>query len=252
MRVVIIGAGNVATVLGRLIKKNKHEVLQVISKHEESAIILATKLNCVFTTNYKEIDRTADIYLVAIADNSLKELSEIYRLDNKLVVHTAGAVSKEILRNITINYGVLYPLQSLLKSHATLQENIPLLVDANNSESLALLNEFASTISSNCSVASDEQRLKLHVAAVLVSNFTNHLYTLAAEYCAGEGIDFKMLLPLIEETATRLQKYEPSEMMTGPAFRGDTKTIEKHLGLLESYPLIQKIYLKITESIMIS
>ena len=252
MRVVIIGAGNVATVLGRLLKKNGHDILQVISKHNESALILATELNCAFTINNNEIDRTADIYLIAAADNSLKELSEIYQLDNKLVVHTAGAVSKEILKNISTNYGVLYPLQSLLKQHVTLQENIPLLIDANTSESLIFLQELATSISTNCGLASDEQRLKLHVAAVLVSNFTNHLYTIAAEYCAGEGVDFKMLLPLIEETATRLQQYKPAEMMTGPAFRGDTKTIEKHLGLLESYPLIQNIYLKMTESIMIS
>ena len=250
MRVVIIGAGNVATVLGRLIKKNGHDILQVVSKHIESAIILGIELNCAFGINYKEIDRTADIYLIAVADNALKELCEEYRLNNKLVVHTAGAVSKEILKNISNNYGVLYPLQSLLKQHAALQENIPLLVDANTSESLALLQQFAASISSNCSFASDEQRLKLHVAAVLVSNFTNHLYTIAAEYCAGEGVDFKMLLPLIKETAIRLQEYNPSEMMTGPAFRGDTKTIEKHLGLLESYSHIQDIYLKMTESIM--
>ena len=252
MRVVIIGAGNVATVLGRLLKKNGHDILQVISKHNESALILSTELNCAFTINNNEIVRTADIYLIAAADNSLKELSEMYRLDNKLVVHTAGAVSKEILKNISTNYGVLYPLQSLLKQHVTLQENIPLLIDANTSESLIFLQELATSISTNCGLASDEQRLKLHVAAVLVSNFTNHLYTMAAEYCTGEGVDFKMLLPLIEETATRLQQYKPAEMMTGPAFRGDTKTIEKHLGLLESYPLIQNIYLKMTESIMIS
>ena len=242
MRVVIIGAGNVATVLSRLLKKNGHDILQIISRHNESALILSTELNCAFTIDNNEIDRTADIYLIAIADNSVKELSEIYRLDNKLVVHTAGAVSKDVLKNISTNYGVLYPLQSLLKQHATLQENIPLLVDANTSESLTLLLKLATSISTNCDLAGDEQRLKLHVAAVLVSNFTNHLYTMAAEYCAGEGVNFKMLLPLIEETATRLQQYKPAEMMTGPAFRGDTKTIEKQLGLLETYPLIQNVY----------
>ena len=252
MRVVIIGAGNVATILGRLLKKNGHDILQIISKHNDSALILATELNCAFTINNNEIDRTADIYLIAVADNSLKELGETYRLDNKLVVHTAGAISKEILKNISINYGVLYPLQSLLKQQATLQENIPLLLDANTSDSLALLKQLATSISSNCCFSSDEQRLKLHVAAVLVSNFTNHLYTMAAEYCTGEKVDFKMLLPLIEETATRLHKHKPVEMMTGPAFRGDTKTIEMHLSLLESYPLIQNIYINITESIMAS
>ena len=252
MRVVIIGAGNVATVLGRLIKKNGHNILQIISQHKETAKTLAVELDCAFVEDYKEIDKTADIYLIAVTDTSIKDISEKYKLEDKLVVHTAGSVSKEVLKNMSANYGVLYPLQSLRKERIILRENIPLLLDANTTKSLILLQNFAASISANFSFANDEQRLKLHVAAVLVSNFTNHLYTIANKYCENESVDFKLLLPLIEETAIRLRQHSPAEMMTGPAFRGDTKTIEKHLGLLESYPHIQNIYLKITESILVS
>lgn len=252
MRVVIIGAGNVATVLGRLIKKNGHHILQVLSRRAETAQTLATELSCAFAKEDDAIDTSADIYLIAVTDGYIKEISEKYRLGDKLVVHTAGSVSKEILKNTAANYGVLYPLQSLRKERTASRENIPLLLDASNNESLVLLQKFATSLSTNYSFANDDQRLKLHVAAVLVSNFTNHLYTMAAEYCTGEEVEFKLLLPLIEETAMRLQQHDPAEMMTGPAFRGDIKTIERHLGLLESYPHIQNIYLKITESILVS
>ena len=252
MRVVIIGAGNVATVLGCMIKNNGHQILQIVGKHAETAKALADELHCDFVINTDAIDPTADIYLIAVTDSSIKEISERYRLNNKLVLHTAGSVSKEILKDISDNYGVLYPLQSLRKERGELQENIPLLVDASTTESLNMLQSFAKSISTNVGFANDEQRLKLHVAAVLVSNFSNHLYTLASEYCTGESINFTLLLPLIEETALRLRRHQPAEMMTGPAVRGDIKTIESHLGMLASYPHIQNIYLKITESIMTS
>jgi predicted short-subunit dehydrogenase-like oxidoreductase (DUF2520 family) len=250
MRVVIIGAGNVATVLGRLIKKAGQEVLQVISQHATNAAVLATELNCAFADNSGVIDKTADLYLIAVTDTAISQLDETYHLGNKLVVHTAGSVSKEVLKNVTNNYGVLYPLQSLRKQNMDLQQDIPLLIDANNTEALTLLEDFAQSLSNNVNKANDEERLKLHVAAVLVSNFTNHLYALAAEYCNKEGADFKLLLPLIEETALRLRHHLPGEMRTGPAIRKDIKTLEKHLCLLLPHPSIHNIYLKMTDSIM--
>ncbi len=250
MKVVIVGAGNVATVLGRLIKKAGHEILQVVSRHEVNAGVLADELVCAFTDNSGVIDKSADLYLIAVTDSAMTQLDETYHLGNKLVVHTAGSVSKEVLKNVTYNYGVLYPLQSLRKENMHLQQDIPLLVDANNDAALKTLEDFAQTISKNVHKANDEQRLKLHVAAVLVSNFTNHLYALAADYCDKEAADFKLLLPLIEETALRLRHHLPGEMRTGPAARKDIKTLQKHLGLLSQYPAIHNIYLKMTDSIM--
>jgi predicted short-subunit dehydrogenase-like oxidoreductase (DUF2520 family) len=250
MKVVIVGAGNVASVLGRLIKKSKHEILQVISRDVANARVLATELNCAFADNSGVIDKTADLYLIAVTDTAMSELDETYHLGDKLVVHTAGSVSKDVLKNITNRYGVLYPLQSLRKQNMDLHQDIPLLVDANTEEAITILKHFALTISGNVSIANDELRLKLHVAAVLVSNFTNHLYALAFEYCNKEGADFKLLLPLIEETALRLRNHVPSEMRTGPAIRKDIKTLEKHLRLLAAYPKIHHMYLKITDSIM--
>ena len=85
--------------------------------------------------------------------------------------------------------------------------------------------------------------------AVMVNNFTNHLYALIEKYCKDEGLDFYLLLPLIQETAARLEDASPSKTQTGPAIRGDDATIEKHLDLLNKYPQLKKIYELFTESI---
>jgi predicted short-subunit dehydrogenase-like oxidoreductase (DUF2520 family) len=97
--------------------------------------------------------------------------------------------------------------------------------------------------------ASDDQRMKLHVAAVLVSNFVNHLYVLAEDYCKKEGLGFKQLVPLIEETALRIKDIPPRQAQTGPAIRFDKETLHKHLELLNDHPQLKNIYLLLTESI---
>ena len=250
MRVVIIGAGNVATVFGRLIKQAGHEIIQVVSRNIFNARLLAGELGCAFSDDPKILNMKADMYIVAMADAALNQLPESYFLGDKLIVHTAGSVPKDILKDVSVNYGVMYPLQSLRKENPELHQDIPLLIDGSTEEAFSMIEQFAFTISTTVSRVNDEQRMKLHVAAVIVSNFSNHLYALASEYCTIEGVDFKMLQPLIEETALRLRFHPPAEMQTGPAIRKDIVTLEKHLRILSQHPALKTVYLRITDSIM--
>lgn len=250
MRVVIIGAGNVAFVFGRLIAAANHKIIQVISRTLSSAQSLATELGCPYSDNFGQMDQTADIYILAIADHSLHKIRDSLSLGNQLIVHTAGSVSKEVLHNISTQYGVLYPLQSLRKQKTGLTHPIPLLIDANQPAAVLAIEKFAYTLSSMVAKAGDQQRLSLHLAAVMVNNFTNHLYTLTAEFCKNEGVDFKMLQPLIEETAFRLNAYHPGDMQTGPASRDDRSTLERHIMLLSNYPELKIIYQTFTDSLL--
>ncbi len=250
MRVVIIGAGNVASVLGRRIKNAGHEVIQVISRSLDNANALANELSCPATSNFTEVDKTGELFLVAMSDSALNELKEKINVGDKIVVHTAGSVSKDVLKDVSTNYGVIYPLQSLRKENKADSVAIPLLIDAINDYSIQMINQFASSISSIVSYTQDEQRQKLHVGAVLTNNFANHLYCLALEFCNKENVDFKLLQPLIEETATRLKEHSPCDMQTGPAARKDVVTLDKHLRLLTAHPKLRTLYLRMTDSIM--
>ncbi len=249
MRIVLIGSGNVATVLGRLCKQQGHEVIQVMSRHTENAKKLAEELGAAYDNYDGKTDLTADIYIVAITDGILFDLNKSFSLGHKLIVHTAGSVSKNVLENISSRYGVLYPFQSLRREMQHLPE-IPLLVDGNNEDSIAAVESFAKTLSPDVRRTTDEERIKLHVAGVVVNNFTNHLYTLAEEYCQKENLDFKLLFPLIKETTNRIIHYSPKAMQTGPALRNDVFTLDKHLKILAAHPKLKYIYLKLTDSIM--
>ena len=249
MRIVIVGSGNVATVLGRLFKQNNHQVIQVISRHIPNAKILADELGCAYT-NYDGItDLSADLYVVAIKDAVLFDLNKSFHLGNKLIVHTAGSITKDVLKDISTHYGILYPLQSLRKEITIIPE-IPFLIDGNTDEATLLIEDFAKTLSPLVKRLTDEERLKLHVAGVMVSNFTNHLYAITEEFCQKENIDFKILIPLIQQTANRINTFSPKDVQTGPAIRNDVFTLDKHLRILTAHPKLKYLYLKLTDSIM--
>jgi predicted short-subunit dehydrogenase-like oxidoreductase (DUF2520 family) len=249
MNIVIIGSGNVAAVLGRKFKSAGHTILQIFSRNAAAATELAYEWDTE-STNYKIlINKQADVYLIAVADDAIDDVVDELRLPGKVVAHTAASVPKEVLKNVTEHYGVFYPLQSLRKEMTHLPD-VPIFFDGSDTKARQVLEQLAHSISpEKVMEGGDDARLKLHVAAVVVSNFVNHLYSLAEDYCRKEGLDFKQLLPLIEETASRLKVSSPELAQTGPAARHDSETIHKHLELLKTHPQLRNIYVLLSESI---
>ena len=249
MDIVIIGSGNVAAVLGRKFKLAGHHILQIYSRNASAASELAYEWDTE-STNYKTmIYPNADLYLIAVNDDSISDVIKDLRLPEKIVVHTAASVPKEILQPVSNHFGVFYPLQSLRKEMTAIPD-APIFIDGSDEKTKAVLDKLAHSIADEKVIqAGDDARLKLHVAAVVVSNFVNHLYVLAEDYCKKEGLDFKQLLPLIEETATRLKNNSPKELQTGPAIRHDSDSIHKHLDLLKDHPQLKNLYVLLTESI---
>ncbi|HEY2722901.1 MAG TPA: Rossmann-like and DUF2520 domain-containing protein [Chitinophagaceae bacterium] len=252
MNIVIIGTGNVATILGKKFKEVGHHITQIFGRNAAAASKLAYQLDTKSTNYWSVIRKDADVYLIAVSDDVIQEVAKHVHLPGKVIAHTAASVGKEVLKTMSNHYGVFYPLQTLRKDLDVLPE-VPIFIDASDDIARQKLEQLAFSISKEkVMVANDTDRVKMHVAAVIVNNFTNHLYKLAEDYCKKEGIDFKQLLPLIEETVHRLRSVSPSEAQTGPAIRHDEPTIRQHLSLLEKYPQLKKIYAMMTESIQSS
>jgi predicted short-subunit dehydrogenase-like oxidoreductase (DUF2520 family) len=249
MDIVLIGSGNVATVLGRKFISAGHRIVQVVGRNAKAASALAYEWNTVSTNYLIAINKTAEVYIIAVSDDAIDDVVRGLKLPGKIVAHTAASVPKEILKKTTEHYGVFYPLQSLNKDMKTLPD-MPIFYDGSDDITKKKLKTLANSVSEEkVAEAGDNERLKLHVAAVFVSNFVTHLYALAEEYCRKEGLDFKQLLPLIEETASRIKEIAPQQAQTGPALRHDSETIHKHLELLKDHPQLKNIYVLLTESI---
>jgi predicted short-subunit dehydrogenase-like oxidoreductase (DUF2520 family) len=251
MEIVIIGTCNTASILGHKLKGAGHTIAQIYGRNTEAASELAYELDSESTNYWSIVNRNADLYIIAVSDIAIDELIRELNFPNKTVVHTAASVSKNVLQPAAEHFGVLYPLQSLLKDSGRLPD-VPIIIDASDEATFKELEALAHTISTHVTTGNDEERLKLHLAAVFCNNFVNHLYALMEDYCRKEAISFQMLKPLIKETALRIDEVSPSAAQTGPAIRQDNNTLEKHLAMLEAYPHLKAFYRLFTDSIAVN
>ncbi len=249
MVISILGTGNVATVLARLCKQKGHAIHQIIARNVTAGNILAAELGATCINIKENADNKIDLVIIAITDNALQETMTGINFGSIPIVHTAGAISMNELTHNSKNIGVLYPLQSLRKEMETIPA-IPFLIEANNLETLEFIKTFAQSLGSNVQFETEEKRLRLHAAAVVVNNFTNYLYGTAEKFCIKENVDFNLLKPLIKETAIRIENVSPLDVQTGPAKRGDIITLAKHLRVLEAHPKLRVLYTRLTDGIM--
>ena len=244
--IVFLGFGNVNFhLINTLYKHNKDSVIQVYNRSE---INLNKELSKIpFTTDLSKI-KEADLYIIGIPDDAIAAFSETLPLKNKLVVHTSGSVSMEALSKRN-RKGVFYPLQTFSKNREVNFNTIPICIEAKEEADLELLTNLGKSLSEKVVEIDSDERSKLHLAAVFVNNFVNHLYAIGDDILGNNELSFDLLHPLIEETASKVKTLSPSEVQTGPARRGDQKTIEKHLHLLKEGPE-SELYQQLTESLM--
>ena len=253
MKIAFIGSGNLAWHISKAFQDAGAEIIQVFSRTEKNAKKLADMLNTCYTTNIVEISPDADLYVFAVSDEVLIRLSmnELIReiIDDKLVVHTAGSVELSVLKPLSKNYGVFYPFQTFSKNTELECSKIPICYEANTDENNKILKELAEKISTNVQFIDTEQRKYIHLAGVFACNFTNHMYALAEKILNDKKISAKIMMPLINETAKKVNRYSAKEVQTGPVVRNDEIIIKKHLELLGNYPDCKNLYTFVSDNI---
>ncbi len=249
IKVIIIGSGNVAQHLIAAFQDSQNlgseiELAQVFSRQPAN---LSHLLDYDKITDNLDTLVEADLYIIAVSDDAIADVSSQLPFKDRLVVHTSGGVSLNALDNNN-RKGVFYPLQTFTKNKAVDFKTIPICLESENATDFQLLDKVAKAISEKVFTINSEQRKALHVAAVFVNNFTNHLYQIGSEICQEHQVPFDILKPLIAETAQKIMTISPSEAQTGPAKRNDIATIEVHEAFLsnENYQIIYKI---LTQSI---
>jgi predicted short-subunit dehydrogenase-like oxidoreductase (DUF2520 family) len=250
-RIALIGAGNVATHLGKAWQQAGCTVVQVYSRTEQSASELATCLCVPFVTSLDEVCTDADIYVVAVKDAVLQELIPVLVKGREaaLFVHTAGSMPMAVWQGVAPRHGVLYPMQTFSKARKVDFASVSFFVEANHQADKEALKELAGALSPKVYEATSAQRTYLHMAAVFACNFANHMYTLSARLLEKNGLPFDAMLPLIDETARKVHGLHPHDAQTGPAIRGDENVMGKHLAMLSDEPEVKEIYRIISNSI---
>ena len=249
IKVSIIGSGNVAQHLivalqNSIINGANFELVQVFSR-QKATLSHLLDFNKI-TDNWKNLAE-ADLYIIAVSDDAISTVSGQIPFKNKLVVHTSGSLLLDALDSNN-RKGVFYPLQTFSKGKSINFTTIPICLESQNATDFQLLQKVANAISEAVFAINSEQRKALHVAAVFVNNFTNHLYKIGNDICLENNVPFEILKPLIQETAEKIMKLSPNEAQTGPAIRNDETTINTHLEFLSDENQ-KNIYKILTQSI---
>lgn len=249
--IVFVGAGNLATNLAKALYHKGFRIVQVYSRTVEAARTLAEQVEAGYTADLQDVSTEGSLYIVSLKDDALTDLLPQITAQKQeaLLVHTAGSLPMSVWEGHAGRYGVFYPMQTFSKQREVDFKEVPFFIEAKRPEDVELLKAVAATLSEKVYEASSEQRKCLHLAAVFVCNFTNHMYALAAGLLEKYHMPFEVMLPLIDETANKVHELAPHDAQTGPAVRYDENVMNNHLAMLADSPALQEIYKLMSKSI---
>lgn len=243
-----IGAGNVAWHLAQALYDAGHHIVQIYSRTKESAEALARLVNAQPITNYAEIE-PAHIYIYSLKDDVLQWAANNVKITKGLHIHTSGSIPMSIFKASKTNYGCMYPLQTFTKAKSVDLRKVPFFIEANNDDNEKKINELVRTMSQKTYHLSSEDRQTLHLAGVFACNFTNLMYIKAEKILQSKSLPFEVIKNLITEQVNKAKKIGPKAAQTGPAIRGDRRTIDKQIAMLANEPQWQEVYSLLTELI---
>lgn len=244
------GAGRVAGALCKEIYKARFNIDLIVSLAAVNGRTLADSCESAWSADLVYPEST-DIIIVAVPDQALKDvLDQIICHSDTLVVHTAGSMGLDIFPEKFTRKGIFYPLQTFSKDRKVDFDGLPFLLETSDIQSYEILENLVHVLGSEPFSIDTEHRRMLHLAAVFVCNFTNHMLTQGKEIASYTGFSFDLLSPLLKETILKAMDLGPEKSQTGPAIRNDKNTIKKHLELLSFSPELKDTYHEVTSSII--
>jgi predicted short-subunit dehydrogenase-like oxidoreductase (DUF2520 family) len=192
----------------------------------------------------------ANVYIYAVKDEALAEVvAQVKGKERAMHLHTSGSMPISVFGDDKPHAGIFYPFQTFSKARLIEDfSTVPIFFEARGIDDISAVYSLALSITSHVYETTQHDRERLHVAGVFTNNFTNLMYTMAAELLQNTHIPFKALLPLIDETAKKIHTLAPRDAQTGPARRGDENVMRHHLSLLGNEQ--QKVYQLLSEEIL--
>lgn len=235
-RITIIGNGNVGSHLYKALKN------------------VGAEVDIVGARGLEDLPAESQIMIIATKDSYIEEtavkIKKILPDFQGIVAHCAGSVGMNVLSPYFRHYGVIYPMQTFSKDISIDDYGtIPFFLEGNTMGVTKALKTVAESLSSKVAVLDSERRMALHIASVFSCNFVNAIYNMAADILENEGMSFEILHPLISQTCAKVLHNHPQLCQTGPALRGDTEIMNKHMQKLEQYPIHKELYKQISDYI---
>ena len=250
MPIAIIGAGNVATHLVKSFHKNGIQVDCIVSRNIVNAKVLANHVGAKAYSNLKKYKNWSlcDFVIIAVKDDAIDEVVQSGILKDCNILHTSGSYDSKNLKDYSKNFGAIYPFQTFRKTSPVNMEDVPVFVEYSNSDLLPQVIKLAKNLSPKVFELSSDARRKMHVSGVFINNFIYFILKRMKEFGNTNEIDTAHLMPLLQQTISNAFNFEEN-LQTGPAIRGDKKTIQNHVELLDNDKVLQKLYVTLSSLI---
>lgn len=234
----IIGYGRLGKLLQKTLERAGYDQISVVKKDDEILFLN----DFIFITVPDESIRTV---IEEIGDSGLI-------LKDKTIAHCSGAVGLDVFNDLArskIAFGCFHPMMAITESSNSF-DGITFDV-CGNDEFISGITPLADDLNAEIIVVNEEEKAKLHVAAVITSNYLVTLIGLAQELFKDSELDEKQLrkslLPLMESVLNNMQDQTPEKALTGPISRRDLTTLNVHSQLLVENPRVSKIYHHLAE-----
>ena len=259
-----IGNGGLAQTLRPLFEQAGYAtqgiIVRNVAAHQAAIKSNSLNTNSLVTRSLVDIQtkaaltlcQQATIYCFAVPDDAIQKCVQQLApglATDALRIHFSGSTPLEALAlEDKPQAGVWYPLQTFAQPLSTVA-NVPVFIEATNLRAEKELIAMGEALGTSTHFLASTARAKLHLGAVLGSNFINHWLTHVHAYLNSQELSFDYLRPLLEQSIAQAFEKGPANTQTGPAQRQDQHTLSKHLKLLSKYPWLQKWYRAFSDSI---
>lgn len=246
MKIGIAGTGNLAWHLCRIAEKSGYAVSQIWGRKPDMAKKLADGVQADHIEHASEFMSDLDIIFLVVKDDAIESVSAQCP-KGPLLVHCSGTTSIEVIQSE--RRAVCWPIQSFITGKSMSYSQVPVFIEIESDRLEDKLSDLWKKSGMKVFTADSELRKRIHMAAVFAANFSNHMYALSAELLEEDQLSFDLMKPLIFESVERLRTTPPHQAQTGPALRGDKKTMNQHAQYLQGKPELAELYKLISDSI---
>ena len=244
MRVGIVGAGRVGSVLGAALRRAGHDIVAVSAVSDLSRLRAEALLPGVPVRPVPEVAAGADLVLLAVPDDALRaliaglvETGDIHA--GQFVAHPSGRYGTDVLEPV-LGVGALplaiHPVMTFTGTSVDLARlaDCPFGVtspDAVRPVAEALVVEMGG----DPVWVPDDARVLYHAAVVFGANYlmTVVLQSLDLLRQAGMEQPERLMAPLLSASLDNALRHGDSAL-TGPVARGDAETVASHLREIEA------------------
>jgi predicted short-subunit dehydrogenase-like oxidoreductase (DUF2520 family) len=245
----IIGAGRVGRALGRKLHEAGWRITTVVARSEANAREAVRHIGA--GQPHRRLTRLvleAETVLVAVPDDEVSRLAErLARMGGeewrgKVVLHTSGALDHRALAHLEKHgavTGSIHPMQTFSVRVAPPLQGVWMVMEGKPA-AIRVARRIARDLGGVPIHLRSEDKQTYHAAGVFAAAHVLALVETGRRILAGAGLTrrpaTRALLALSRQVLQNYERFGAHEAWTGPAARGDFKTVAGHAQALKRFP----------------